>query len=104
MHSCLRMCQECRAARAEREEERVRIRGRAHGLVGRAIARGELPRLSEAHVPCVDCGARAEVYDHRDYSKPLEVEPVCRKHNRRRGPARDVAHLWIVPLPKSAGD
>ena len=26
-------------------------------------------------------------YDHRDYSKPLEVDPVCRRCNQMRGPA-----------------
>lgn len=36
---------------------------------------------------CVDCGKRAHDYDHRDYSKPLEVEPVCRSCNLKRGPA-----------------
>lgn len=35
---------------------------------------------------CVDCGAVAEVYDHRDYSKPLDVQPVCRSCNLKRGP------------------
>src|SRR5690242_4231045 len=37
---------------------------------------------------CVDCGERAEVYDHRDYRKPLEVEPLCTACNLRRPPAK----------------
>lgn len=36
---------------------------------------------------CVDCGKPAFDYDHRDYSKPLSVEPVCRRCNQLRGPA-----------------
>jgi len=36
---------------------------------------------------CVDCERRADEYDHRDYSKPLEVEPVCRSCNLKRGHA-----------------
>ena len=36
---------------------------------------------------CVDCGKKATVYDHRDYKKPLEVDPVCRSCNVRRGSA-----------------
>lgn len=36
---------------------------------------------------CVDCGATATCYDHRDYSKPWQVEPVCDRCNRLRGPA-----------------
>jgi hypothetical protein len=58
----------------------------AHGAVARAVAKGELPR---AHaLSCTDCGAQASEYDHRDYSQPLVVEPVCRLHNRRRGRAK----------------
>lgn len=44
--------------------------------------RGVLPEPTK--LKCVDCGKRAHVYDHRDYSKPLEVEPVCRRCNSRR--------------------
>lgn len=35
---------------------------------------------------CWDCGRMASCWDHRDYTKPLEVEPLCRSCNRRRGP------------------
>jgi len=53
-----------------------------------AIRRGELPRLSKVEVLCVDCRRRrATDYDHRDYAKPLEVEPVCHWCNKKRGPA-----------------
>ena len=48
---------------------------------------GELKRLSAEFVACVDCGARASCYDHRDYNKPLDVDPVCRSCNYKRGPA-----------------
>ena len=37
------------------------------------------------HFSCVDCGAPATRYDHRDYLKPLKVSPVCAKCNSRRG-------------------
>lgn len=36
---------------------------------------------------CVDCGNPAVCYDHRDYGKPLQVDPVCKKCNHHRGPA-----------------
>lgn len=36
---------------------------------------------------CADCGEQARDYDHRDYRKPLTVEPVCRSCNIRRGHA-----------------
>lgn len=35
---------------------------------------------------CADCGKPAVCYDHRDYSKPLEVAPVCKSCNTKRGP------------------
>jgi hypothetical protein len=37
---------------------------------------------------CADCGKPATDYDHRDYRKPLEVEPVCHSCNLKRGPAK----------------
>lgn len=53
--------------------------------VGKAIRRGELPKASALH--CADCGGQASDYDHRDYNKPLDVQPVCRSCNKLRGPA-----------------
>jgi hypothetical protein len=42
--------------------------------------------LSKAYLKkCTDCSHYAEVYDHRDYAKPLDVEPVCRRCNVKRG-------------------
>jgi hypothetical protein len=34
----------------------------------------------------MDCGDPAETYDHRDYTQPLLVDPVCLACNKRRGP------------------
>jgi hypothetical protein len=34
---------------------------------------------------CVDCGEPAVAYEHRDYNRPLDVEPVCRSCNGHRG-------------------
>ena len=52
----------------------------AHRYVTAAIYHGDLPRL-DGSVACVDCGRAAEEYDHRDYKKPMEVEPVCKACN-----------------------
>jgi hypothetical protein len=57
-----------------------------------AIVSGELPAL-DGTVTCVDCGAPASSYDHRSYFHPLDVDPVCRICNAKRGPA--------LPTPKS---
>jgi hypothetical protein len=58
--------------------------------VKKAIKKGILASLKT--LICVDCERPAEVYDHRDYNKPLDVVPVCRKCNHRRGAA--------IPLKK----
>lgn len=43
---------------------------------------------------CVDCGKPATCYDHRSYYKPLEVEPVCKKCNSKRGQAYPYCSGW----------
>lgn len=55
----------------------------AHSFVHAAIRHGDL-RPATHHL-CVDCNQPAHEYDHRDYTKPLDVEPVCRRCNQRRG-------------------
>jgi transcription elongation factor Elf1 len=55
----------------------------ATAAVNRAIKRGEL--LPPAEFICVDCGKQAQIYEHRDYNKPLDVEPTCRPCNAKRG-------------------
>lgn len=57
----------------------------AHQYVAIAIRNGDLPKL-DGSVRCMDCGAPAAEYDHRDYKKPLTVDPVCRACNQARGP------------------
>jgi hypothetical protein len=59
---------------------------RAHWIVSAAVLNGHLPNLRDEIVDCVDCGEQATCYDHRDYSKPLDVQPVCHSCNKRRGP------------------
>lgn len=81
----------CRSHAHERHdinEQKRRESGAKHAAakVAAAIRRGDLPPIDE-QTPCVDCGGRATEYDHRDYSRPLEVEPVCHRCNILRGPA-----------------
>lgn len=61
------------------------LRSRAAQAVYRAVKKGFLVDLKEQIIPCKDCGSRAKVYDHRDYAKPLEVDPVCIGCNITRG-------------------
>jgi hypothetical protein len=72
-------------------------RARAGAAVTQAKKCGELPYLSDGKVKCLDCGFRAAVYDHRDYDKPLEVQPVCNRCNFRRGPAKWSGQRYIEP-------
>ena len=58
----------------------------ANVAISRARATGVL--VSPKALTCVDCGSSAHDYDHRDYSKPLDVQPVCRACNFKRGPAK----------------
>lgn len=49
-----------------------------------AVKVGFLPPPTE--FDCQDCGrVKAECYDHRDYNKPLDVDPVCLRCNSSRG-------------------
>ena len=57
----------------------------AHKAVEKAVRRGDLPRVSTCD--CRDCGIQATEYHHEDYSKPLDVEPLCKKcHTKRHNP------------------
>lgn len=60
---------------------------RSHSLVQQAIKRGLLPNLKGGDFACCDCGGVAHEYDHRDYGRPFDVEPVCRSCNKQRGTA-----------------
>lgn len=83
-----RFCSECvewkRRATAWLGRQAKPLIGKAHSKVASAILRGQLPEPST--LECVDCGVQAQCYDHRDYTKPLAVQPVCHSCNSLRGP------------------
>ena len=70
------VCIECRNNRLEQTSP-------AHKLVNRAVVNGVLPHPKKRR--CADCGKKATCYDHRDYSKPLDVVPLCQSCNLLRG-------------------
>ncbi len=72
-----------------------KIRQSCMNKVRLAIQSGRLAAL-DGSVACVDCGAAADRYDHRDYSKPLDVVPVCRGCNKRRGAAKVITAGRLV--------
>ena len=71
--------------------ELVSWKFRAYRLVDMAKQAGLLKPL-DGSVACVDCGAPACCYDHRDYKNPLMVDPVCLRCNAVRGAARNPGH------------
>jgi hypothetical protein len=63
-------------AREKRYKEKNRNRLDAKWAVRYAIVKGELNRM-----PCVKCGNPKSEAHHEDYSKPLEVIWLCKKHH-----------------------
>jgi 5-methylcytosine-specific restriction endonuclease McrA len=85
---------------AEYARAKIRLRERgiaprisrfAWQLTEKAMRHGVLPKPEGYR--CVDCHEQAQTYDHRFYSRPLEVEPVCRSCNKKRGSAWDLEML-----------
>lgn len=54
-------------------------KSKARSILQHAIRRGEIKRL-----PCCVCGNIKSEGHHDDYSKPLEVVWLCRKHHSER--------------------
>lgn len=67
----------------------------AKAWVRQAIESGVL--MSPTAHRCVDCGDWAVHWEHRDYSRPLDVEPTCCSCNHRRGPARFDSKAIVYP-------
>jgi hypothetical protein len=64
-----------RASHPMTEEQRLKD-------ISRSYANTYLKRGKIAPEPCVFCGAKAQMH-HPDYSKPLEIIWLCRKHHLR---------------------
>lgn len=67
----------------ERERYLSARRSKAASAVAAAVKSGQIPPARD--LVCVDCGAQAFCYDHRDYSKPLDIDPVCKRCDCLRG-------------------
>jgi hypothetical protein len=65
-------------------------RVKATQAVNAEVRAGRMQRPGE--FKCVDCGEPAECWEHRDYSRPLDVEPVCRLCNNKRGAGANNFH------------
>jgi len=92
----LHYCVNCFAIRAKKRlTQHTPIRYTATKVVSQAIRDGKLQHLSkkESHgLLCQDCNNPAQCWDHRDYSKPLNVDPVCFSCNLKRGSGK---HAFI---------
>lgn len=86
-------------------QEYTQLRLHASYVSGDKIKRGQLPRLQFAGIclgiKCVDCGASAMHYDHRDYFKPFIVEPVCHRCNLLRGSPMKTINRLLRIMKKS---
>jgi len=86
-HKLTRFCSDCAIKRNSASSGRAAVRANRqaiYAVLRCAIRRGLIPPVNTR--TCVDCGKPADAYDHRDYNKPLDVEPVCTGCNVRRGP------------------
>jgi hypothetical protein len=59
--------------------EKNPLKRKAHVLVGNAVRDGKLEKQ-----PCSVCGSKISEAHHEDYSKPLEVIWLCKKHHSER--------------------
>ncbi len=97
-------CIHCGESLADRAPETIccrrcqAIKDQVRSVVLCAIKSGDLSPISKKD-RCTDCGSPAFCYDHRDYSKPLDVEKVCRKCNWRRGPGKLDPNQCDMPTP-----
>ena len=87
-----RYCLQCRNSGRARWAMR-----RSHSVVAIAVKCHRLAPPTQ--FACVDCGGPANQYDHRDYSRPLDVVPVCRDCNFKRG-AGKFRHALPIDVPE----
>jgi len=73
------------------------LRVSAYNKLRCALARGDIEPITD-DCKCVDCGAPAKCFEHRNYFKPLDVDKVCISCNQQRGegypPLEGHAETW----------
>lgn len=90
-----KQCPDCEAVHYRSTSPRCRACSRARWVFsdlasGRGIAASAVAKakqeggLSPPTGMCTDCDQPAAMYDHRDYNRPLDVDPVCKGCNVRR--------------------
>jgi hypothetical protein len=66
-----------RYRRGKAKSKRDPIKAAAHSLLNHALRKGTIERE-----PCLFCGGERVEGHHHDYTKPLEVTWLCRRHHR----------------------
>ena len=56
-------------------------------VLQKSLKDGSFIKVRDSGLSCVDCDGPATCWEHRDYSKPLDVEPCCHGCNVRRAEA-----------------
>lgn len=92
-HTLRYECAGC--TRARRREDRLSGKDKARQIVLKAVTSGQLQRL-----PCAKCGAAKTEGHHTDYSRPLDVQWLCRAcHAAERRGVKVRSGVTRVPIP-----
>ena len=81
----IKTCAKCRSPYwdiAKDKLQYMKMRGWAASVVQNAKYRGYVGRPEDQK--CVDCGKQAKHWEHRNYARPLIIEPVCQSCNLKR--------------------
>lgn len=72
------LCDSCQFARVQEQQEAYRV-------FRLAVMDGLIRRLPDGETACIHCDAPATCWEHRDYRKPIDVQPACDSCNTRLG-------------------
>lgn len=89
-------CVQIRNRESARRSARNNPNNIARRMVALAVSTGFMRPASE--FLCIDCGDPAKHYDHRDYNRPLDVDPVCTRCHGRRGRGIELRFAERGPL------
>ena len=87
----IRTCAKCRSPywnKAKSKLDYMKMRNWAVGVVQMSKYKNLLESASKKK--CVDCGNNANHWEHRNYSRPLLIEPVCQSCNIKRGKTEEL--------------
>lgn len=95
----IKTCAGCRSPywdTARDEVNYLQMRDKAHKILQEQKYRGY--KDSPEGEKCVDCGEPAKHWEHRNYARPLIVEPVCHSCNLKRGSTHNRSKNYLKPL------